>query len=734
VARRKKREGQVLGDVLGTPDLFGSAYGTIGSSIYYALGVVAAAAMGLTPLAIVIAGLLFVTTAFSYAEATTMFPEAGGSASFARRTFNDFVSFGAGWALVLDFVAMIAISAFFVPTYLSTFWPSLKVWPYNSIGAAVVIAALVAVGVVGRKAATGLHVVLVILDIGTQVLLAIIGLILILSPKILLDQINVGVAPTWHQLVYGLAIATVAYTGIEVLSNIAERSTDPGREVPRVVKFALAALLGVYVAISLVGLSAATVHSNVLPVDSRTGVIRPVPVVPEAGKPAEIGPYVLRSDPAVKVFVRVDPATLLISPPVEGKQLHATGPIYRVDGRSVTELWGTQLGNVYEADPLQGIVQNLPDNLGWLKTVLSPWIALLAAAVLIVAANVGLTGVARLAFSMAGHRQLPLVFSRVHPTWSTAYVPIVFFGTVAAALAATGSIELMIDLYVFGAMSTFFVAHLCVVALRIKAPRAARPWRSPINLPFRDTGIPVLAVIGGLGTVAAWCVVVFTHKGNGLIGLAWMAVGLTAYVGYRTAKGYSLTKSVESMPLHASGAIDVDYDRILVPLIGSRVTDEMMVLACQLATEKKSSVDGLYVIEIALNLPLDARLTEERRRAERVMASASLVADSFQVKFTPHIVAVRQAGRAIVEQAVELRSEVIIIGVTRKRRIGNLVFGRTADYVLDNAPCEVLLNLVPKGYPIDGSSLADSLEQSDPGPSGAAVGGPVGSSANNSGD
>ena len=145
MARRKKREGQGLSKVLGVPALFSTAYGNVGSSIYYALGVVAASAMGLTPVVFMLTGLLFVTTAFSYAEATTMFPEAGGSSSFARHTFNEFVSFFAGWALMLDYIITIAISAFFVPNYLAAFWPILKLWPYNAIGGILTILFLVVI-------------------------------------------------------------------------------------------------------------------------------------------------------------------------------------------------------------------------------------------------------------------------------------------------------------------------------------------------------------------------------------------------------------------------------------------------------------------------------------------------------------------------------------------------------------------------------------------------------------
>ena len=111
---------------VGVPGLFATAYGNVGSSIYYALGLVAAHALGLTPLVFLFAGGLFVLTAKTYAEGAAMYPEAGGSSSFARHAFNELVSFFAGWALTLDYIITIAISAFFVPHYLGVFWGPLR--------------------------------------------------------------------------------------------------------------------------------------------------------------------------------------------------------------------------------------------------------------------------------------------------------------------------------------------------------------------------------------------------------------------------------------------------------------------------------------------------------------------------------------------------------------------------------------------------------------------------------
>ena len=179
VRRRHKspRRGQTpapqheLERVLGANALFATAYGNVGSSIYYALGVIAFFALGLTPLVFVIAGLFFAATAATYAEGTVRYPEAGGSSSFARHAFNELVSFGAAWAQMLNYVITIAISAFFVPHYLSIFWGPLRENPWDIIGGAIVIVVLVALNIVGIQESARINVVLAAVDFATQVLL-----------------------------------------------------------------------------------------------------------------------------------------------------------------------------------------------------------------------------------------------------------------------------------------------------------------------------------------------------------------------------------------------------------------------------------------------------------------------------------------------------------------------------------------------------------------------------------
>jgi basic amino acid/polyamine antiporter, APA family len=696
VARRKHREGESLHKVLGVPALFSTAYGNVGSSIYYALGIVALNAMGATPLVFLITGLLFVTTAWTYAEATAALPEAGGASSFARRAFNEMASFGIGWGQMLVYTATVAISALFVPHYLSVFWPALLDWPYNAIGGIVVTVALVIVNVIGLKEAARLNIVLALLDLVTQLMIVAIALILLLEPRILIEQVHWGIAPTWKQLLLGLAIGTVAYTGIETVSNMAEEANDPGRDVPRAINWIIVVVMVVYIGMPLAGLSAMEVGSNVLPYDARTGMTVGVPVLPSQPE----GTYALKSDPKVTVYVPVEEVDgVFVTKPQE-----PTGPIETVDGRQVTRLYGTQLGADYADDPVLGLVRFLPSEIAWLRTILEPWVGILAATILLIATNAGLIGVSRLTYSLGQHRQIPPVMAHIHPRRMTPYISIIVFGAIASLLMIPGSTQLLADLYIFGSMISFTAAHASVVALRIREPDLPRPWRPPLNIPWRGTSLPLTAILGGIGTFAVWCVIVAFQSQSRWIGFAWIGVGLGMYVVYRKAKGYPLTTTIPRVSVPESMQADIDYNQILVPITGSRITDEMMVLACQLATEKDSSVHALYVIEVPLNLPLDAPLTEEREKAQRTLSAAALIANQFGVRFTPIIVTARSVGRAIIQEAENRRSEVIIVGSATKRRIGERVFGRTIDYILMHTPCEVLVNVVPRDYPTGGSA------------------------------
>jgi basic amino acid/polyamine antiporter, APA family len=262
VPHRRRRQQQGLERVLGTPALFSTAYGNVGSSIYYALGVTAAIALGLTPLVFLISGLIFACTAATYAEGTVHYPEAGGSASFARHAFNELVSFGAAWAQMLNYVITVAISAFFVPHYLSIFWEPLKTNPWDIIGGAAVILILVAINIVGIKEAAGLNVFLAVVDFATQLLLVIIGFAIVFDAHILTANVHWGIAPTWGNFALAIPVAMIAYTGIETVSNLAEEARDPSRSIPASIRLVAIAVFAIYFTLPLVALSALPVYKD----------------------------------------------------------------------------------------------------------------------------------------------------------------------------------------------------------------------------------------------------------------------------------------------------------------------------------------------------------------------------------------------------------------------------------------------------------------------------------------
>lgn len=458
--------------VLGVSGLFSTGYGNVGSSIYYALGVTALFALGAAPIALLAAGVFFVLTVLSYAEATVAVPEAGGASSFARRGFNELVSFLAGWATLLSYTVTIAISAYTAVGYLSVFFPYLDHYPVNALVAVFVIVSLMTLNIIGVREAASFSVVFAVIDLSIQVVLVVVGSIFLLSLPLLIGQIHFGVAPTWPNFVAGIAVAMVAYTGIETISNMAEESRNPARSVPRAYFGLIFAVLVLFVGISTVALSA-------------------MPI--------------------------------------------------RVENGSYT----TELATSYLDDPVAGVAHKLPPPF---STVLTPVVSVLATSILLIGANAGVIGVSRLSFSMGMHRQLPGFWSLLHPQFLTPYAAIAFFGVAAGLLALTGSITQMSEIYIFGATLNFTVAHASVVGMRVREPNLNRPFKLPLNVVVRGREIPVLALIGGLGTAGVWVMMLAGHPFARYVGLSWMVVGLALYVLYRKRNGLPLLVTVPAEP------------------------------------------------------------------------------------------------------------------------------------------------------------------------------------------
>jgi APA family basic amino acid/polyamine antiporter len=627
---RRRRQQTGLERVLGTPALFATAYGNVGSSIYYALGLVAGVALGLTPLVFVISGLIFAATAATYAEGTVRFPEAGGSSSFARHAFNEFVSFFAAWAQMLNYVITIAISAFFVPHYLSIFWEPLKRNPWDIVGGSIVIAILVVLNIVGIKEAARLNIFLAVVDFATQLLLVLLGFALIFSPHLVFSaNLHWGVAPTWGSFFLAIPIAMIAYTGIETVSNLAEEARDPPRDIPRSISWVAIAVFAIYFTLPMIALSALPVKHG-----------------------------------AHGFF------TTLGLPPERGG---------------------------FANDPVLGLVENLGLS-GFLLTAAKLYVGVLAATILFIATNAGVIGASRITYSMSTYRQLPEVFRRLHPKFKTPWLSLVVFaGLVAIAVLLPGKTTFLGDMYAFGAMLSFTIAHAAVTALRVRGRREELVFRARPNLRIGDVDWPLFAILGGLGTLAAWVVVVVQKPGPRWAGLGWLALGVLFYVLYRRRINVPIHETAR-LPLPIGPALALEYRSILVPVVGGPESDEAMDVACRLAAERRATIVALSAIEVPLELPLDARVEDEEARAYDQLDEARSIGEKYGVDVVGRLVRSRSAGRAVVDEADRRRSEIIVMGAPRKSRrtAGRPIFGETVDFVLKHAPCRVMVTATRK--------------------------------------
>jgi APA family basic amino acid/polyamine antiporter len=250
--------------VLDAPALFSVAYGEIASSIYVALGIIALHALGLTPEVLALVGALFLVVALSYAEGTTAIPETGGAATFVRRAFNDLAGFLTGWALFLDYLIVIALSALFMPHYLGAAlkWESLEHNPWDVVVGVGVIMGVALVRLVRRSAFYRYGIVVAVLDLLTQLMLVVLGFAFLFSGEALTHGVSIGTHPTWHQIVFALPLAMLAYTGLETVANLAEETREPGRDLPRSLFSGIGLVVVIYVAIALVALSAFPARSG----------------------------------------------------------------------------------------------------------------------------------------------------------------------------------------------------------------------------------------------------------------------------------------------------------------------------------------------------------------------------------------------------------------------------------------------------------------------------------------
>ena len=614
--------------MLGVNALFSTAYGNVGSSIYYALGLVASFALGLTPVVFVITGIFFFCTAATYAEATAMYPEAGGSSSFARRAFNEFVSFFAAWAQMLNYIITVAISAFFVPHYIGgLFWDWLRSAPGDIIFGSVVIAVLVAVNVIGVKESAGLNILLAVIDFMTQLLLVLIGAVLVFSPDTLVDNVHLGEAPTWENFILAIPIGMIAYMGIETISNMAEEAKDERNTIPAAINRVRIAVYAIYFTLPAVALSALPVTFN-----------------------ADTGEY----------------QTLLGLPEDEGG---------------------------FAGDPILGVVKQI--DLGPFQDAGQLYVGLLAATILFIATNAALIGVSRLVYSMGVHRQLPDGLRRLHPHFRTPWIGIIVFGAAAIVTLLPGQADFLGYMYAFGAMLSFTIAHVAVIRLRRTHPEVHRPYRGPGNVTVRGYDVPLFAVFGGLGTSIAFVVTVALHPGVAAAGFGWLIVGIVVYMLFRRQQGLDLTSTFKVAIPQPVVDHEAEYDSVLVPLADGHYDEHVVATASKLAARRRRGIHVLALVTVPNALPITATMKEAEAAADSAIEQAKIQGGR---RVSGHVEKIRagQAGRRIIEEAVDMRAAAIVMPLPR-RVDGASLFGKTLETVLTERPCRVIIESTPDG-------------------------------------
>lgn len=604
-------ERQALQRVLGVKELFAMGYGGLGSSIYYALGVIAFFSLGATPLSLLVAGCLFLFTALTYAELSALFPESGGVASFTRHAFNDAVSFLAGWGLLFCYVVAVAISAFSIAPYLQMFFPLFNPSMENHLlwhtsFTVLVIFVLYLINVRGVKNLAKVSFALTAFTILTQLAIIVIAICTRFSFSDFLSHLKIGGgdfawSPSWPKFLEGTMIAMIAYTGIESISQLGAETKEPSKSIPKAIFAVVALLLFSYLGISLSALA-------------------------------------------------------VMSP--------------------------QELGTTFVNDPVAGIVSHLPFG----SKLLMPCTGLIAAILLLVAANAGLIGSSRLSFFMSEHYQLPRFLFFLHPRYRTPYIALAIIAILAATivLASHGKMMFLADLYNFGAMIAFFFANLSLIVLRIKKPNLSRPYKVPFNIKIKGYSIPLTAVLGCMAAFVVWISIIATKTGGRTFGLTWLFAGLVLYFIYRKRKKITPFSQVNIKNVIIPQYSPLQLNKILIPTRGGSFTENVQV-GCAFAKLYKAEVTALYVMEIPGTLPIDGFFPDKLALAREALRRAEAIAREYNMEIEPRLLRARSVDKAIFELLQREAYDLVVIGAQNESG----ALGAVVEKILRESPSRV---------------------------------------------
>jgi APA family basic amino acid/polyamine antiporter len=503
----------------------------------------------------------------------------------------------------------------------------------------VIVGLLSTVNVVGARESGRLNLVLAVIDFATQLLLLMLGVFLVLNFGTLIDNVHFGVAPSWSDFALSITIAMISYTGIETISNMAEEVRNPRRLIPRSMRFVVLAVMLIYSGLPAVALSA--------------------------------------------------------MPVTQGS-----------DG------YTTELADKFAGDPILGVVENM--DLGVFQTPMQYYVGLLAGTILLIASNAGIIGVSRLTYSMGQYQQLPDRLRRVSPRFRTPATGIVVFGLIACLVILPGQEQFLGTLYAFGAMLSFTIAHCALIGLRwrlarsrmrrlpgdIEVEQEEKWYQAPFNVRVRGVDVPVFAVIGGLGTFAAWIAVMSLYTDALIVGSIWLFLGVVTYYVYRRSKGLSLTETSKVMLPVPAGVGPVAYAGVVVAFEEDTYSESAIATALRLASHKRGDVRVVVTLTVPQHLDINAPLPEAEATAQSIIEAARQWAGRGQrIKGTIAKVRAGEAGSRIVREAIDGRADAIVMSMPAHRPAGK-VLSKTLETVLGKRPCRVIIDSAP-AYPFE---------------------------------
>ena len=294
---------------------------------------------------------------------------------------------------------------------------------------------------------------------------------------------------------------------------------------------------------------------------------------------------------------------------------------------------------------------------------------------------------------MGIHRQMPDALRRLHPKYRTPWIGILVFSVLAILILLPGQETFIGSIYSFGALLSFTIAHVSVARLRAKYPDFPRPYRGPWNLQDRRLRRAAVRARSAAASPASrsWSSRSSTRP-SAAVGAGWIALGMVVYLVFRRRHGLDLTSTHKVAIPQPVVDHEAEYDSVLVP-VSDGYDEHVMATATKLAARKRRGIHVVAFVTVPYALPIEARMDEEESAAQSVIEQARVQSGS---RVSGHTERIRpgQAGRRIVEEAIDMRAAAIVLALPR-RVDGASLFGKTLETVLAERPCRVVIESTP---------------------------------------